>query len=139
MKTCIQKTRLATYSVTYTIAVALHCIVQTQLESPLREGLQCQALPKSWHCQKGGGGGGAYSCQDFLVDLVKCTKAKLNLPPKIITFLEKVTIYPQLVNISPEIILILQNMLIYALFIDCCETHLHTFCYGNPSISEKPS
>ena len=50
-----------------------------------------------------------------------------------------VTIYPQLVNISPEIILILQNMLIYALFIDCCEMHLHTFCYGNPSISEKPS
>ena len=36
--------------------------------------------------------------------------------------------YPQLVNISPEIILILQNMLIYALFIDCRESHLRTFC-----------
>ena len=39
----------------------------------LREGLQCQALPKSWHCQKGGG---SDPCQDFLVDLAKCTKAK---------------------------------------------------------------
>ena len=38
------------------------------------------------------------------------------------------TIHPQLVNISPEIILILQNMLIYALFIDCRESHLRTFC-----------
>ena len=38
------------------------------------------------------------------------------------------TIYPQLVNISPEIILILKNMLIYALFIDCRESHLRTFC-----------
>ena len=38
------------------------------------------------------------------------------------------TIHPQLVNISPEIILTIQNMLIYALFIDCCESHLRTFC-----------
>ena len=38
------------------------------------------------------------------------------------------TRYPQLVIISPEIILILQNMLIYALFIDCRESHLRTFC-----------
>ena len=29
----------------------------------LREGLQCQALPKSWRCQKGGGG--SDPCQDF--------------------------------------------------------------------------
>ena len=47
---------------------------------------------------------------------------------KIITFPKKVTIYPQLVNISPEIILFLQNMLIYALLIDCRESHLRTFC-----------
>ena len=39
------------------------------------------------------------------------------------------TIYPQLVNISPETIFILQNMLIYALFIDCRESHLCTFCH----------
>ena len=39
------------------------------------------------------------------------------------------TIYSQLVSISPEIILILQNMLIYALFIDCRESHLCTFCH----------
>ena len=38
------------------------------------------------------------------------------------------SIYTQLVNIFPEIILILQNMLIYALFIDCRKSHLHTFC-----------
>ena len=37
------------------------------------------------------------------------------------------TRYPQLVIISPEIILILQNMLIYALFINCRESHLRTF------------
>ena len=31
----------------------------------VREGLQCQALPKSWHCQKGARGGGSDPCQDF--------------------------------------------------------------------------
>ena len=47
----------------------------------------------------------------------------INLSPKIITFPQNVTIFPQLVNISPEIILILQNMLIDAFFIDCREPY----------------
>ena len=46
--------------------------------------------------------------------------------PRIITFPTKVTNY-QLMNISPEHILIQQNMLIYALFIDCCKSHLRAF------------
>ena len=45
-----------------------------------------------------------------------------------ITFHQKVTNYPQLVNKYTEIILILQNMLIYVLFIDCRESHLCAFC-----------
>ena len=45
-----------------------------------------------------------------------------------ITFHQKVTNYPQLVNKYTEIILILQNMLIYVLFIDCRESHLRAFC-----------
>ena len=45
-----------------------------------------------------------------------------------ITFHQKVTNYPQLVNKYTEIILILQNMLIYMLFIDCRESHLRAFC-----------
>ena len=47
---------------------------------------------------------------------------------KIITFYQKVTNYPKLVNKCTEIILILQNMLIYVLFIDCPESHLRAFC-----------
>ena len=52
-----------------------------------------------------------------------------NFSSKKVEFLNTlVTIHPQLVNISPKIIWILQNMLIYALFIDCRESHLRTFC-----------
>ena len=45
-----------------------------------------------------------------------------------ITFHQKVTNNPQLVNKYTEIILILQNMLIYVLFIDCRKSHLRAFC-----------
>ena len=39
------------------------------------DGFQEQALPKSRHAQKGVGG--SDPCRDFLVDLIKWTKAKL--------------------------------------------------------------
>ena len=85
------------------------------------------ALSKFWHCQKGGGSRelpiqiisvffigplliilASYQqrdpwCQDFLVDLTKCSKGRpqdllkvLDPPPP-----QKMTIYPEFVNISP--------------------------------------
>ena len=41
----------------------------------VRELLQYQALPKSWHAQKGGGGG--YPCQDFSGGFEKVYKGQL--------------------------------------------------------------
>ena len=102
----------------------------------LKEGLQWQVLPKSWHCQKGGWGwiwpmprfsGGfdkVYKGQTkvILTDKSKFAPKNDNFPPK----------GDQLPSISEQIH---RNhfdppeyMLIYVLFIDCRKSHLRAFC-----------